>query len=80
MLWKNSTNTSISNKQKAQRERFALKGFISATQSRAKGFSKSFYTLEIEQTRLAFIQDACTMLLKYFDGHTKEIIDRTKNV
>ena len=70
----------ISNKQKAQRERFAIKGFLSGTLARTQQIMKMNSLLDIERTRITFIADCAMMVLKYYNGHTAEIIKETKNV
>ena len=69
----------ISNKQKAQRERFAIKGFASSVLARVGQITKMEHLTDMERTRFSFMADAAMLILKYFDGHTKEIIKETKN-
>jgi len=72
--------TKPSNKQKAQRERFAIKGFLVSVQSRISQLRTSPYMAGTEKDRLILMNDCATESLKYFDGWTHDIIKETKNV
>ena len=69
-----------SNKQKVQRERFAIKGFLSGLVTRCNQILPSSNLTGLEKDRILLLRDCASENLKYFDGHTAEIIKETKNV